>query len=211
MGKNKNNAKFKKVQGNIPYKKCLNCGAELNGMYCHVCGQYATSKTPSISGFIMEYIYNAFIWDPKFLSTLSKLVRRPGHLTNEYLSGKFISQEHPLKFNMFLLLVFVTLFALFSSVEKMSSSIQKFTKDEMMLPGIQMGLLKNDKAYSIKIKESPRDTIQLQAPLMLATEYPVIIGKIRVIEDTKGKSLDKWTAVLPHVFIEDGIVVLVYL
>ena len=103
MNKDIENLKTEHGQCNLPYTHCLNCGTELQGMYCHVCGQEAISKTPTVSAFVLEYFNNAFIWDAQFLKTFWTLIRRPGHLTNEYLSGKFISQEHPLKLNMFLL------------------------------------------------------------------------------------------------------------
>ena len=95
---------------NLPYKHCLNCGTELQGKYCHKCGQQVTSKTLKLKDFLIEYANNAFIWDSQCLRTLWNLIRRPGHLTVEYLNGKFVSQEHPLKLNMFLLFVFISLF-----------------------------------------------------------------------------------------------------
>ncbi len=192
----------------LPYKKCLNCGSELKGMYCHECGQHATSETPTVVGFIMEYLNNAFLWDSKFLPTLWTLILRPGKLTNEYLSGKFISQEHPIKLNMFLLFVFITLFALFSSTEKMNDSVHNITNDERVFSGIQLNLLMENHEYVEKLKDSPKDTVQLLAPLLLAENYPKIISHQKTIEDTDGKDLDKWIAVLPHILIEDKIVVL---
>ena len=93
---------------NMPYKYCLNCGTELSGRYCHSCGQQAINPNPTVRGFIMEYLYNAFMWDPKFFQTIYTLIRRPGHLTNEYLSGRVISYEHPLKLNMFKLFIFIS-------------------------------------------------------------------------------------------------------
>ena len=98
----------------LPYEHCLNCGEKLNGMYCHKCGQKAADTNLNVWGFVMEYLYNAFMWDPKFLKTLWLLVRRPGILTKEFLSGKYVSQVHPLKLNMFMLFVFITMFMFFS-------------------------------------------------------------------------------------------------
>ena len=94
----------KKTEVEIPYSNCYNCGAELHGMYCHACGQHATSKTPSVRAFISEYFNTAFIWDSQCLKTIWRLVSRPGKLTREFMEGKFISQENPLKLNMFLLI-----------------------------------------------------------------------------------------------------------
>ena len=194
-------------QNKLPYTHCLNCGTELQGHFCHVCGQGAVKKTPTVAAFIIEYINNAFIWDPKFFSTIWTLIRRPGHLTNEFLSGKFISQEHPLKLNMFLLFVFITLFVFFSSAEKMTDSVYSMTHDERVLSGIQIESLVGDEEYAKKMEESPRDTVLLLAPLALTKNYPQIVHSIAVQEDTKGKGLDRWVAVLPRVLIEDKILV----
>lgn len=207
MGQIKN-SKPENKQSNIPYKYCLNCGVELKGMYCHTCGQQATSKTPTVSAFVLEYLNNAFIWDTKFFQTVWTLIRRPGHLTNEYLSGKFVSQEHPLKLNMFLLFVFITLFLFFAGTEKMNDSVHSLTKNEAVISVLQFESLMDNHEYAEKIKEGPRDTVQLLAPLLLTENYPEIIGNLETIEDTKGKDLDKWIAVLPHVLIEEEIIVL---
>ena len=192
---------------NIPYKNCLNCGTELNGMYCHICGQQATSKTPTVAGFILEYLNNAFLWDPQFFQTIGTLIKRPGHLTNEYMSGKFTSQEHPLKLNMFLLFVTITLFVFFSGTEKMNDSVDNIMNDERVFSSLQLEDFMKSQDNAEKIKDSQRDTIQLFAPLLLAENYPSVITQLETIEDTQGKGLDKWTAVIPHTLIEEKILV----
>lgn len=194
---------MEKQPNKIPYTHCMNCGEELKGMYCHVCGQEATSKTPTIGGFVLEYLNNAFIWDPKFFKTLWTLVRRPGHLTKEFLSGKFISQEHPLKLNMFLLFVFITLFVIFSK----TNSLEEITEDETVYSAIKIGLMTEDQEYLNKLKESKQDTIVLVAPLLLAENFPELIINLQTIEDTEGEGLDKWKAALPHLLIEEKVLV----
>jgi hypothetical protein len=197
-----------KVENNdIPYKHCLNCGSELNGMYCHNCGQQATSPNPPTKEFIMEYINNAFMWDSRFFHTLWQLIRHPGHLTNDFLAGKFVSQVHPLKFNMFMLFTFITLFLLFSDKDKINNSIDRFVNNEIVFPSIQLHSIKSNHEYYEKIKLCPRDTVQLLAPLSLATEYPEIISNIDTIEDREGESVDKWVAAIPHILIEDKFII----
>ena len=155
----------------------------------------------------MEYANHAFIWDSNFLKTLWNLIRRPGYLTKEFIAGKFASHEHPLKLNMFLLFVLITLFVFFAGTEKMNNSVHNLTYSESVRPGIQLEfLIKN--GYAENMKESPRDTVQLLAPLFLAERYPEVLSNIETIEDTDGRGLDKWIAVLPHVLIEDSIVML---
>lgn len=197
-----------KVKNNdIPYKHCLNCGSELNGMYCHNCGQQATSPNPPTKEFIMEYINNAFMWDSRFFHTLWQLIRRPGHLTNEFLSGKFVSQVHPLKFNMFMLFTFITLFLLFSDKDKINNSIKKYTDNEIVYHGIQIETIIEDQEYFEKVMQCPRDTVKLLAPLVLSTEYPEIISNIETIEDYEGDAADKWAAAIPHILIEDKFII----
>ena len=198
---------MEKRQNNIPYENCLNCGAELMGKFCHKCGQQATSKTPKIKDFILEYLNNAFIWDTQFVKTIAKLVCRPGYLTNEYMSGKFISQEHPLKLNMFLLFVFVSMFLLFSGPKGNDNSANIFEQNEIYYPALQVEFLKKNQEFAAKLDASPRDTVQLHAPLNLAAQHPDIISKISVEEDTQDKGLDRWVAVVPRTLIEEEIII----
>ncbi len=190
----------------LSYTHCLNCGTKLKGRFCYKCGQEAVNKTPTVVDFILEYLNHAFIWDPRFFSTFWTLIRRPGHLTNEFDAGKFFSYEHPLKLNMFLLFIFVTLFVFFASADKMTDSMHRLTDDERVFAGIQLQTLMDDPEYSKKMQESPRDTILLQAPLFLADNYPQVISNIDTKENTGGEALDKWVAVLPRVLVEDKIV-----
>jgi hypothetical protein len=191
----------------LPYTHCLNCGTELKGQYCHSCGQEAVSKTPTVKSFVLAYLDNAFLWDSKFVKTFWTLIRRPGQLTNEFNAGKFLSQEHPLKLNMFLLFIFVTLFVFFASADKMTDSVYNITYDERVFSSVQLQSLLKNPEYVKKFEENRRDTVLLQAPLFLAESYPQIISNIETKEDTKGEALDKWVAVIPHVFIEEEVVV----
>ena len=201
---NKDNSK--KNQGKLPYTHCLNCGTELQGKYCHICGQEATSKTPSVGAFLVEYANHAFIWDSNFLKTLWNLIRRPGYLTKEFIAGKFASHEHPLKLNMFLLFVLITLFVLFAGTEKVNNKVHNITNNEAVLDGLQLEFM-IDRGKLDTTLLSPQDTVLLLAPLFFANQYPEFIRCIDILENTHDKGLDKWIAVIPHTFIEDSIMV----
>ncbi len=194
------------MQSNIPYQHCLNCGTELKGMYCHNCGQEAASTTPTIKAFILEYLNNAYIWDPQFFKTIWTLIRRPGHLTNEFLSGKFISQEHPLKLNMFLLFVFITLFIFFAGPEQMNNSAQNITKNENIRSAVQFELLM-DNGYAEKMKDSSLDTVQLMAPLSLSEKHPEFFNNLETIEEAEGETPAKWVAIVPLILVEEEIII----
>lgn len=190
-----------------PYKSCLNCGADLQGMYCHKCGQQASSPTPKVGEFILEYLNNAYIWDPKFFLTIWNLVRRPGFLTNEFNAGRFVAYEHPLKLNMFFLFVFVTIFLLFSDIQKANDTFNTITRSELVRPHLSLNALSTDKVYSSKMQLSERDTIQLSVMLASANEFPEIIGIVRPLTDNGEEQLDTLLATVPVILIKDGILV----
>ena len=189
----------------VPDKKCLNCGADLQGAYCHVCGQEATNKVTTAWGLVIEYICNAFIWDHRFLPTVWNLIRRPGHLTKAFNAGRFVAYEHPLKLNMFILLVFITIFLFFSNIHKSSDPINDIARQELVRGHLSLDALKDDVNYSKKMKESVKDTIQLSALLSLSEEYPEIITKIDAVTDNGEGYMDTIVAVVPRVLIQDGI------
>ena len=190
-----------------PYKQCLNCGENLQGVYCHKCGQQATNPTPKVWEFILEYMNNAFIWDSKCFPTIWHLIRRPGYLTNEFNAGKFVAYEHPLKLNMFFLFVFVTLFLLFSDVQKVDDSFDNITKSESVRPFLSLGALNDDAAYFAKMKESVRDTVTLSMPSLLAEKYPEIITTIQAITNHGKERLDTLVVAIPQVLLKDKILV----
>lgn len=187
--------------------RCLNCGTVLEGSYCHECGQKASSTNHSIKDFMLEYLNNAYMWDPQLFTTIWQLATRPGYLTRRFLSGKIISHSHPLKLNMFLLFVFITFFVFFHESDKLNKSVHNFFRDARIFSTLQVDFLNSDKVYGEKIKASGRDTVELFAPLTLAEQYPQVLTLVEVKEDTEGQSLDKWIGVVPSVFLEDSILV----
>ncbi len=93
----------------VPYTHCRNCGAELQGMYCHNCGQFAHDDSQPFWKYIWQYFENVYQFDYKIPATIWQLFRRPGFLTNEFNAGKIVSYMHPLKLNMFILVIFFTI------------------------------------------------------------------------------------------------------
>jgi len=93
----------------VPYTHCRNCGAELQGMYCHNCGQFAHDDSQPFWKYIWQYFENVYQFDYKIPATVWQLFRRPGFLTNEFNAGKIVSYMHPLKLNMFILVIFFTI------------------------------------------------------------------------------------------------------
>ena len=92
---------------------CMNCGTVLHGPYCSNCGQKVTDLNQSFWSFLMEYLANAFQLDTRLLPTLKEMAIHPGRLTQEFFKGKINSYVHPLKMNMFMLVIVIAIVALF--------------------------------------------------------------------------------------------------
>ena len=92
-----------------PYVHCQNCGTKLEGMYCHNCGQFAHDNSQPFWKYVWQYFENVYQFDYKIPVTVWQLFRRPGFLTNEFNAGKIVSYMHPMKLNMFILVVFFTI------------------------------------------------------------------------------------------------------
>ncbi|MGM9735666.1 MAG: DUF3667 domain-containing protein [Candidatus Cryptobacteroides sp.] len=135
----------------VPQEVCRNCGTPLHGPYCHNCGQYAVDLNQSFGSFIMEYISNAFQFDKRILPTLKLLFCRPGALTQEYFKGRINSYVHPLKMNMFLLVIVIALFL--------------FSAGSMNFEGAEA-----DSALS----DSLKSTFQTYFPLLLLLMTPLL-------------------------------------
>jgi hypothetical protein len=90
-----------------PGSPCANCGAILQGAWCHDCGQLAEDFHRSIWRLMMEAVEGITHLDGRFWVTAPALVLRPGKLTLDYIDGHRAAQIPPLRlFLVVLLLVF---------------------------------------------------------------------------------------------------------
>src|SRR5437763_11636412 len=78
-----------------PLAHCENCGTQLSGKYCSVCGQPAIDYRRSFRHVIVDVLDSFLNWDSKFFATIGLLIARPWRLTNEFLAGKRVRYVHP--------------------------------------------------------------------------------------------------------------------
>lgn len=93
---------------------CLNCGTELQGSYCHRCGQKDQHKRVPLKHLLHDVVHDLWHFDAKVLSTLWLLIRRPGFLAAEYLEGRRVRHVPP--FRLYVVISFIT-FALLAMVQ----------------------------------------------------------------------------------------------
>ena len=85
---------------------CKNCGTPLTGEYCSKCGQRDFDFNRSFGELGAELAESFFNWDTKIIHGVYELLFRPGFLTTEYLAGRRASQVPPLRFYLFVSILY---------------------------------------------------------------------------------------------------------
>lgn len=88
---------------------CLNCNATVSGNYCHNCGQETRTHAPSLAEFAHEFIGHYVALEGRLWGTFTRLLFRPGALTNEYLAGRRKRYVEPLRLYLTLSILFFAL------------------------------------------------------------------------------------------------------
>ena len=94
--------------------KCDNCGEELLGVFCWVCGQKDTHYNRSVFKVIGDFFKEMFDVDSRVFTTLSTLFFRPGKLSIQFRDNKRASYVTPIRLYLFSSLVFFFLVAITS-------------------------------------------------------------------------------------------------
>ena len=98
------------TDGHAHEGKCLNCGAELEGEFCHECGQKAHVHR-TLGAFFHDLLHGVLHFEGKIWRTLPLLAWRPGELTRSYIEGKrasFVSPMALFLFSVFLMFAVVS-------------------------------------------------------------------------------------------------------
>lgn len=97
---------------------CLNCGTQLEGKFCHHCGQENLQIKENFGHLMNHAISDYFHFDHQFFHTLKPLLFQPGKLTNEYMAGRRVQYLHPIKMYIFISLIFFILIFKHNQEEK---------------------------------------------------------------------------------------------
>lgn len=90
---------------------CLNCGAGLEGPYCHHCGQPDRRFLRVLPVLLRDLMADLVDLDARFLRTLAPLLFRPGTVTQEFLAGRRFRYTPPLRLYLFSSVLFFLLAA----------------------------------------------------------------------------------------------------
>jgi len=104
--------------------------------YCPECGQINTTKQVPLKLFFHDILGDYFTFDSRFFRSFIPLLRRPGHLTNEYNSGRRVSYILPLRLYLFVTILFFFIISLqgkigLSNLEPPAEENQVANKDSI--------------------------------------------------------------------------------
>ncbi len=80
---------------------CANCGAELLGPHCYVCGQPVKGMVRHLSSILADAADTILNIDSRIFRTIVPLYLRPGFLTNEYFDGRRVRYVTPFRLYFF--------------------------------------------------------------------------------------------------------------
>src|SRR6185503_21178833 len=110
---------------------CLNCGATVQGRYCHVCGQENVEPKETFWHMFTHFFYDITHFDSKFFETVKDLAFKPGFLSKQYMLGRRASYLHPVKMYVFTSAIFFLLFfSFFSSIAFKSTIDNPLTRKQ---------------------------------------------------------------------------------
>ena len=95
-------------------RSCENCGAEMSGPFCGVCGQHERSVIRFFGSVVAQIFDDIFGWDSRAGRTLLPLLFRPGFLTNEYFAGRRVHYVPPIRLYLFVSIIFFLLLSFVS-------------------------------------------------------------------------------------------------
>ncbi len=91
-------------------KNCLNCGTEVMGRFCHVCGQENIVTHQGFWSLTKHFVYDVLHFDGKFFHTLAYIFTRPGFVARQYAEGKRMSYLDPIRMYLFTSAIFFLVF-----------------------------------------------------------------------------------------------------
>jgi len=100
---------------------CANCGASMQGEFCHECGQSIHSVLKPMHHMVEETVETVLHIDGRIVHTLPPLLLKPGFLTLEYFSGRRVRYIAP--FRLMFVLCLLSFFVMHLAVDRFAAMI----------------------------------------------------------------------------------------
>lgn len=118
------------ADGHTQETKCLNCGTELVGSFCHACGQHAHVHR-TLTAFFHDFLHGVLHFEGKIWRTLPLLAWKPGELTRRYVDGQRASFISPIALFLFCVFLMFAAVSLFGGMGEFSPDAKKDLASEL--------------------------------------------------------------------------------
>ncbi|MDV6315168.1 DUF3667 domain-containing protein [Idiomarina sp. HP20-50] len=148
---------------------CKNCQAELQGEYCHRCGQQDKQYIRSIFAVVGDLFGEIGHWDSRFYRTLRGLFLNPGFLSLEFVQGRHASYVPPLRLYFFISLISFMVFTSLIEFEiKSSTEVKPYVDAEKRATGpLDLSPEETDIPFM-----TPEEELRLEEKLKYLAENP---------------------------------------
>lgn len=106
------------------YGTCANCGAQLEGRFCAVCGQREEPRVPTLGAISGEVTNEVFGVESKLWRSVFVLLTKPGVLTATYLSGMRQKYMSPIRLYLLFSIATFAYFALLNNQNELARGIE---------------------------------------------------------------------------------------
>jgi hypothetical protein len=100
---------------------CANCGAPMQGEFCHECGQSIHSVLKPMHHMVEETVETVLHIDSRIVHTLPPLFLKPGFLTLEYFAGRRVRYIAP--FRLMFVLCLLSFFVFHLAIDQVADKI----------------------------------------------------------------------------------------
>lgn len=98
---------------------CANCGAPMQGEFCHECGQSIHSVLKPMHHMVEETVETVLHIDGRIVHTLPPLLLKPGFLTMEYFGGRRVRYIAP--FRLMFVLCLLSFFVFHLAIDQITA------------------------------------------------------------------------------------------
>jgi len=170
--------------------RCLNCGTELQGPFCHYCGQPDKNLMRFFPVLLRELMEDFLDFDSRFMRTMKPLLFKPGKLTRDYLDGRRFRYTPPLRLYIFSSIACFFLAALFASD---AIVIGDSDDSDGVVTGIQIGTAENPEVAAALDRLDPETRQKVDEALQRAEEAKKESDNEPNTIDINGKPWDRET------------------
>lgn len=138
---------------------CANCGADLAGEYCAVCGQRHEPRVHTMAHFAAEAFESITHADSRLWRTLGYLLTRPGYLTKEFFAGRRARYLPPFR----LYLVISVVFFLFGLPEGVNLKLKETPTDAAAMEKLRAEAAAQTEAFPRAVQEATAKAMERAA------------------------------------------------